>query len=186
MGTSAPQRRRSQDSQEDGPDHPDYRLNKAQLYLSLARRKTQQLCYLTQEVTVTDQIACITANELENEPTSEDEEIARSGYNASLSCLPDGLLRKVLACGDWLVTLAPQLISNLTSNLAECYMALRTMCDGGKQYNRIQGGSFEHRCYTAGLHVQHGPQWRVKFWEETTGKPAGQVIIQTCTHADFV
>ena len=62
------------------------------------------------QLSLTDQIACITASELENEPTSEEEEIARSGHNASLSCLPDGLLRKVLACGDRLVTLAPQLM----------------------------------------------------------------------------
>ena len=142
------------------------------------------------QLSLTDHIACITSSELENEPTSEEEEIARSAHNVSLSCLPDGLLRKVMACGDQLVTLAPQLISNLTSNLAECYMALRTICDGGKQYNRIQGGSFEHRCYTAGLHVQNGPQWRVKFWEETTGEPACQVNIyfniKTCIHTDNV
>ena len=73
------------------------------------------------QLSLTDHIACITSSELENEPTSEEEEIARSAHNASLSCLPDGLLRKVMACGDRLVTLAPQLISNLTSNLAELY-----------------------------------------------------------------
>ena len=80
-----------------------------------------------------------------------------------------------MACGDRLVVLAPQLIKNLTSNLAECYMGLRTICDGGKQYNRIQSGSFEHRCQAAGLQIQHGPQWAVKFWEEVTKEKASQV-----------
>ena len=136
-----------------------------------------------QSLSLADQIASIAATELVNEPTSEEEEAARTGHNAPLSSLPDGLFRKVLACGDRLVTLAPQVISNLTSNLAECYMAIRTNCDGGKQYNRIQSGSFEHRCYTAGLQVQHGPQWRVKFWEKTTGQPACPVRLHT--HSQF-
>ena len=70
---------------------------------------------------------------------------------------------------------APQLISNLTSNLAECYMGLRAVCDGGKQYNHIQSGSFQYCCYTAGLLAQHGPQWKVKFWEETMSEPASEV-----------
>ena len=113
--------------------------------------------------------------ETEVEPTPEDELAAQSGYTRSLSELPDGLFRKVMACGDRLVMLAPQLISNLTSNLAECYMGLRAICDGGKQYNRIQSGSFEHRCYAAGLQAQHGPQWGVKFWKGLTGEEPNQV-----------
>ena len=64
--------------------------------------------------------------------------------------LPEGLFVKVLACGDRLVLLAPQLISNETSNLTECYMSIQSCFDGGKQYNQIQKGSFEHRCYVAG------------------------------------
>ena len=123
-----------------------------------------------------DQISSIAATEMENEPTPEMEAIACNGYSAPLSRLPDGLFRKVLACGDRLVMLAPQLISNLTSNLAECYMGLRAICDGGKQYNRIQSGSFQHRCYTAGLQAQHGPQWKMKYWEETMSEPASQVM----------
>ena len=84
----------------------------------------------------------LTRAETEDEPTPEDELAAQSGYTRPLSRLPDGLFRKVMACGDRLVMLAPQLISNL----AECYMGLRAICDGGKQYNHIQSGSFEHHC----------------------------------------
>ena len=131
---------------------------------------------ISQSTPLVDQIASIAATELESEPTPEEEEATRAGDSASLSSLPEGLFRKVLSCGDCLVMLAPQLISNLTSKLAECYMWLRTICDG-KQYNRIQAGSFEHRCYPAGLQAQNGPQWKVKFWEETTGQPACQVKL---------
>ena len=31
--------------------------------------------------------------------------------------------------------------------------------DGGKFFNRIQSGSFQHRCMAAALRVQHGPGW---------------------------
>ena len=72
--------------------------------------------------------------------------------------LPEKLFAKVLACGDRLVMLAPQLISNETNNLTECYMSIQSCFDGGKQYNRIQKGSFEHRYYAAGLKVQSNGQ----------------------------
>ena len=52
-------------------------------------------------------------------------------------------MEKVKACGDRLVMLSAQLITNETSNLAECYMSIRSIFDGGKQYNRVQSGSFE-------------------------------------------
>ena len=68
-----------------------------------------------QPTSLVDLISNILTTETENEPTPEMEKTAQNGYSAHLSRLPDGLLRKVLACGDRLVMLAPQLISNLTS-----------------------------------------------------------------------
>ena len=125
--------------------------------------------------TIADHLSRIIEEETDDEPTFEEEVDAQSGYSQSLSNLPDGLFRKVMACGDRLVVLAPQLIQNLTSNLAECYMGLRTICDGGKQYNRIQKGSFEHRCYAAGLRAQNGPEWGIKVLEAVTGDPVNEV-----------
>ena len=94
---------------------------------------------------------------------SLDEEYeARSGYVASLDQLPEGLLFKVLRAGDRLVSLAKELIDNQTSNLAESYMGIRTHFDGGKVFNRVQSGSFESRCYAAGLKFQEGPQWPIR------------------------
>lgn len=49
-----------------------------------------------------------------------------------------------------LVGKASQLLGNNTTNLAECWMHIRTKFDGGKVINRSQSGSFEHRCMGAG------------------------------------
>ena len=38
-------------------------------------------------------------------------------------------------------------------------MSNRCKMDGGKYYNRVQAGSFEHRCMAAALRVQYGPGW---------------------------
>jgi len=102
-------------------------------------------------------------------PLHEEAE-ARSGYTASLDQLPEGLLFSVLRASDRIVSLAEQLVENQTSNLAECYMGLRSYFDGGKVYNRVQSGSFQGRCYAAGLRFQEGPQWITHAYEEVTGQ----------------
>ena len=108
--------------------------------------------------------------------SSQEENEARSGYTVSLDQLPDGLLFKVLRAGDRLVSLAKQLIDNQTSNLAESYMGIRTHFDGGKVFNRVQSGSFESRCYAAGLKFQEGPQWITHAYQESTGQSPPQVL----------
>ena len=109
------------------------------------------------------------------EPSADEEADARRGSTGQLITLPEGLFARVMACGDRLVMLAPRLITNQTSNLAEYYMSIRCYFDGGKQFNRIQRGSFEGRCYAAGLRVQNGPKWTAEFWEKTAGEKPGQV-----------
>ena len=79
----------------------------------------------------------------ENEIATEPEEVEDARRGSQLCSIPDALFAKVMECGDRLVMLAPKLISNQTSNLAECYMSIRCCFDGGKQYNRVQCGSFE-------------------------------------------
>ena len=83
---------------------------------------TTLVCHLSQ----------IVAEETDEESLLEGEKETCSGYSRPLSQLLDGLFHQVVACGDRLVMLAPQLIKNLTSNMAKCYMGLRTICDGGK------------------------------------------------------
>ena len=65
-----------------------------------------------------DMIDTIAAEE-SDEPTTSKEADAQTGQSSTLDSLPKGLFAKLLACGDRLVILAPQLISNETSNLAE-------------------------------------------------------------------
>ena len=108
---------------------------------------------------------------------TQDEDEACHGFIASLDQLPEGLLHKVLRAGDRLVSLASQLIDNQTSNLAEAYMGLKTYFDGGKIYNRIQSGSFQSRCFAAGLKFQKGPQWINHVYVEYSGHAPLQPLL---------
>jgi len=76
-----------------------------------------------------------------------------------LDSLPPNFLHDVEAAGDRLVSKAEQLIQNKTTNITENFMSIRCKMDGGKFYNRIQSGSFQHRCMAAALRVQFGPGW---------------------------
>ena len=111
--------------------------------------------------TLTAQFEDIIQAELDDEPTAIDEHDIHI-KPTTLHSLPDGLLEKVKACGDRLVMLSAQLITNETSNLAKCYMSIRRIFDGGKEYNKMQSGSFEGRCYAAGMRVQAGPTWQLE------------------------
>ena len=92
------------------------------------------------------------------------------------SDIPDDLFFKVKRASDRLVSNAAALISNSTSNLAECFMSIRCKFDGGKVYNRVQRGSFQHRCYGAGLRFQLGPDWATTVWSQITGEEPGEVM----------
>ena len=59
--------------------------------------------------------------------------------------------------------------------MAESFMNIRCKFDGGKFYNRIQRGSFQHRTYGAALRFQLGPDWTSKAWFQTTGTEPGVV-----------
>lgn len=109
-----------------------------------------------------------------------EEEEAREGDNTTnLSELPNDLYFRIQRAGDKLVSDAASLISNSTSNLAECFMGIRCKLDGGKVFNRIQRGSFQYRCYGAGLRFQLGPQWTSQAWKHVTGEESGET---THTH----
>ena len=62
----------------------------------------------------------------------------------------------VESCGDRLVSKAVQLVSNKTTNISENFMSIRCKMDGGKYFNRVQSGSFQHRSMAAALRVQYG------------------------------
>lgn len=126
--------------------------------------------------TLTGTIDSITTSELATEReafTVEDE--ARGGDNTvNRGDIPDELFFMVQRAGDRLVSNASALVTNATSNLAECFMGIRCKLDGGKVYNRNQRCSFQHRSYGAGLRFQLGPVWAPKVWPLVTGKEPGE------------
>ena len=55
-------------------------------------------------------------------------------------------------------------------------MTIRIKMDGGKGFNRIQSGSFQHRSMCAALRVQNGPEWVCKFWESQIREPGEYML----------
>ena len=96
------------------------------------------------------------------DPSWCSEAAKETPVSVNLHDLPPNLLFEIDRAGDRLVNKAAQLISNSTTNLSECYMSIRAKMDGGKQVNRIQSGSFQHRCMTAGLSMILGPGWHLE------------------------
>ena len=65
-----------------------------------------------------------------------------------------------------LVTKAHQLIENVTTNIAESWMHVRSKYDGRKVINRSQSGSWENRCMGAGMQHNMGKQWGPQAWKK--------------------
>ena len=78
-----------------------------------------------------------------------------------------------------LVRKAGQLVDNVTTNIAESWMHIRSKYDGGKVINRSQSGSWEHRCMGAGLQQNMGKQWGPEIWEKMTNSIPNQVFSDT-------
>ena len=109
--------------------------------------------------------------------TREDKVCKEAGNpGSSITDVDDVLLFHIKRAGDMLVAKASSLIENCTSNVAEWFMSVRAKMDGGKMFNRIKSGSFEHRCTAVGLRVQFGPKWGAALWSKVTGLTAGPVL----------
>lgn len=78
-----------------------------------------------------------------------------------------------------LVAKAEQLVDNVTTNMAESWMHVRTKFDGGKVINRSQSGSWEHRCMGAGLQHNMGKEWGPRLWKEMTNYSPSKVFTDT-------
>ena len=94
--------------------------------------------------------------------------------------LPHGLFAEILKCGNRNISISRQLIQNCTTNSAETFTGINAKFNGGKQINRIQKGSFEGRCYGAGLCFQAGPSWHGKIWEKSTGIENSVIMKDYC------
>ena len=103
---------------------------------------------------------------------TRDSSIGNSVSTSSrLASLPCGLFVAIQNAGDRIVSKASQLIGNHTSNICENFMSVRGKMDGGKVFNRIQSGSFQHRSMAAALRLQLGPGWVSTVWEREFGEP---------------
>lgn len=89
--------------------------------------------------------------------------------------LPAMLRTKIMTAANSISEKAARLITDDTSNLAEALMSLVAKFSGGKQINRCQKGSYEHRCQVAGLSFQLGPQWHAKTSKAITSNSPGAV-----------
>lgn len=78
-----------------------------------------------------------------------------------------------------LVAKASQLVENVTTNLAESWMHIRSKYDGGKVINRSQSGSWEHRCMGAGLQQNFGKEWGPPIWKQMTRSSPTKVFTDT-------
>ena len=104
--------------------------------------------------------------------------IARNGGTHRATNVDPKMMIDIQTQVSRLVAKAGQLIGNFTTNIAECWMHMRTKFDGGKVINRSQSGSFEHRCMGAGLRMNLGPNWGPITWKSLTGSQPSQVFSQ--------
>ena len=82
-----------------------------------------------------------------------------------------------------LVSKASQLIENVTTNIAESWMHIRSKYDGEKVINRSQSGSWEHRCMGAGLQQNIGKQWGPEMWRQMTTSFPNKVFTDMARHS---
>lgn len=73
--------------------------------------------------------------------------------------IPEVLRIQIIKAANVISEKSARLITDDTSNLAETVMSLVAKMSGGKQINRGQKGSYQHRCHGAGLSFQYGSHW---------------------------
>ena len=87
--------------------------------------------------------------------------------SARLESLSPGLFCAIESASYRIISKAAQLVGNHTGNLCENF---QSKMHGGKFFNRVQSGSFQHRSMAATLRVQFGPECVSKFWERKIGE----------------
>ena len=118
-----------------------------------------------------------------NETTRDDsitERDAQTGESNRQNLNPQ-LMHEIQVAVSRLVCKAGQMIHNFTTNLAENWMHIWCKFDGGKVVNLSQSGSWEHRCYGAGLEQNLGKEWGPTVWQEASGSCPNQVFSDIAT-----
>ena len=113
-------------------------------------------------------------NETTLNDSATETEVRRGGNIAQI--VNPQMMHEIQVALSRLVSKASQLIDNFTTNLAENWIQVRCKFDGGKVINRSQSGSWEFRCYGAGLKQNKGKHWSPKTWKEVTKSNPNQVF----------
>ena len=87
----------------------------------------------------------------------EEQEESRCGTD--VSCNNNKLIHDVIIILNKVASKSDRLIGTYTTNVAECWMHIRTKFDGGKVFNHCSRGSWHTRCFAGGLRFSEGPKW---------------------------
>ncbi|CAC5370712.1 unnamed protein product [Mytilus coruscus] len=101
------------------------------------------------------------------------QEQSRGAYMLCESDLQSGMRQDLGLLLNNVARKARSLIGNFTTNLAECWMHMRTKFDGGKMLNHCNRGAWHTRCYATALRFNKGPLWSPNVWEQATKSTPG-------------
>ena len=109
---------------------------------------------------------------------SQDESRLKSSNDLSID-LDAMMLKDINILLDRVASKSNRLIGNVTTNLAESWMHIRSKFDGGKVINRCNRGSWHTRCYGGALRNNFGPKWGPIVWEKVVDSKAGDCFFNT-------
>ncbi|CAG2205860.1 unnamed protein product [Mytilus edulis] len=87
------------------------------------------------------------------------QEDSRGNYNLNPSDLQLGMRQDLSLLLNNVAKKSSSLIGNFTTNLAECWMHIRSKFDGGKMLNHCNRDAWHTRCYAGALRFNIGPNW---------------------------
>ncbi|CAG2211913.1 unnamed protein product [Mytilus edulis] len=96
----------------------------------------------------------------------EAQEESRFDYDLFPSDLDSAMRQDIALILNNVAKKSISLIGNFTTNLAECWMHMRSKFDGGKMFNHCNRGSWHTRCYGAALRLNRGPKWSTSTWQD--------------------
>ena len=82
------------------------------------------------------------------------------------------MIRDIVVVLQPLISKASSLIGNMTSNLAESWMAIRTKMDSCKKVERVWPNLMDNKVYGPGLRNSLGIYWSPMTWQNVTMTPA--------------
>lgn len=100
----------------------------------------------------------------------------QSGEEDVTNLLNKDFLYKIRAIIGNVENKANSLVFNETTNIVEKFMGCVAKFTGGKRINFSSGGSFQRRCYAAGLAHSAGPSWHLSPWKKLHNRSPGYIF----------